>query len=190
MKEAPFQADRYYRILIALAGLAFLVFGLVRKPWESLDWGIFLGLILVIGFLNQHTTHLLHGEINLIQIVALGGGIILGPIPMAWATALGIFGGSIIRWFWLEKRTWRRFLRANTWIKIGYKSGLVNIPLILILSGSIFSSGLIADLVPDVWSVGLSPAILFVSLHGILFITNFLLKPAPTAFDLVSFRYA
>jgi K+-sensing histidine kinase KdpD len=182
MKKAPFQADRYYRILIALGGLVFLLFGILRGNWSNVDWEIFLLLSLVIGFLTQFSTHLLQGEINLIQVVALGGLFIVGPIPMAWATALGILGGSVFRWFGREKRTWRRFLKVNAWVKIGYKNGLVSIPLVLLLSGSIFSSGLTSDLISDGWKVDLTSAILYVSFHGILFIVNFFLKQKPSSF--------
>ncbi len=159
------QADRYYRIIIAISGFFLLIYGLIWFPQAEIHWGTLFILAIFAGLLIQFPTKLLKGEVGLVQIVALGGGFILSPSPTAWAIAFGMVAGIIFRWIVREKRSWRRLLRINAWINIGYKVGLICIP--LVISFSLYGHVIGTTVAPDfaIWTSGLILALTFAVLH-------------------------
>jgi PAS domain S-box-containing protein len=169
---APRQADRYYQIVIAFGGLAFLIYGLFINAQFDAKSGIFLLLTILAGLLIQYPFKLLQDEISLLPAVGLGGALIIGPVSAAWAISCGILCGYTYRWLIHEKRTWRRFLKPISWIKIGYKSGIIIIP--LFLSFAIF--GYSNKLLMNIWHAGLGMSAVFIVLHATLFGGFFIFK--------------
>ncbi len=189
--KPPHQADRYYRIIVAIGGLALLVYGLFRMPQIDIHLGIFLILAISAGILVQYPIKLVRGEVGLVQVVALGGGFIAGPVPTAWAIAFGMAAGYIFRWLVRGKRTWRRLLRINAWIKIGYGIGLISIPLVVTFSLFGFSERILSDPEVAIWTSGLLLTIIFAILHSGLYLGGFILQQHPATYpklrsDLVS----
>ncbi len=134
------QADQYYRIFIAIGGLALLVIGLFQISNIDFISGFFLILAIFAGVLVQYPIKLLCGEIGFVQIVALGGGFIVGPGPTAWAVAFGMVTGTLFRWLVREKSTWPHLIRINAWIKVGYEIGLITIPLMIAFPSSVYQT--------------------------------------------------
>ena len=178
--KSPSQVDHFYRIIIALGGLVLLIFGLFQLPQIDLHVGILLTIAIFAGFLIQYPIKLLEGEFGLIHVVALAGGLIVGAVPTAWAITLGLVTGFIIRWLAREKRSIRRLFKIKSWIKIGYKAGLICIPLILVFSSFGFSNEIFMEQAISVWGTGLWLAIAFAIFYSTLYIIGFLLQNPST----------
>ncbi len=170
------QAERYYRLILSIGGFFVLVYGLFWLPQIGFQLGILLILAIFAGLLVQFPTKLLQSEVSLVQAVALGGGFIIGPTPSAWAIALGMTAGIIFRWIIRERQNWRRLLRINSWIKIGYRVGIICIPLVVAFSIFGLSDGITTD--PDfaIWTTGLYVSATFAILHGGFLLGDYILK--------------
>jgi len=168
--------DRSYRIIVAISGFILLIYGLFRIPQVDVPPGILLTLGFFAAFLLQFPIKLLKGEFELVQIVTLASGFIVGGITAAWVIAIGIIIGFTFRCLVSEKRSWRRLLRINTWIKIGYKIGLSCIPLLLIFYFFEIPDQILVESNTNVWVSGLIPAISYSALFGILYLIHFLLQ--------------
>ncbi len=172
----PHQADRYYRIMIAIAGLASLIYSLRTIPQIGTHFGIFLLLALFAGYLIQYPIILLQNEITLIPLVALFGGFFLGPTPAIWAITMGIFSGFTFRWMAREGRTWRYLFSQNAWIKIGYKVGIICIPLVVTFSIFGYSNKLTENQEQTLWPSSLWVSAVFMGLYGVLLIGSFIIS--------------
>ncbi|MFC1996674.1 GAF domain-containing protein [Chloroflexota bacterium] len=170
---SPHMADRYYRIIVAIVGLAFLIYATLANPQIDINFGIFSLLVITAGVLIQLPILLLKNEISLIPVVALGGGLIAGPLPVAWAMTLGIFCGYTFWLIVLKKRSWRDFFTQQTWINIGYKVGIICIPLILTFSILGIVKNLTGNLEQFIWPLGFWPSFVFMVLYGLLITGSF-----------------
>jgi len=176
MKPAHFQAYRFYQVTIALTGWLIPLLSLWLGPENSVNPKLWVVFAFLVGLLVQFPTSLFHEEISLVHVVTLGSAFIIGPAAAVWTTAAGILGGFIVRWVIREKRSWRRFTHAQSWIKIGYKIGIICIPLSLAFFISDYPNGGLFDQNTTDWiSVTILAAIVTV-LHGILMIFGFLFR--------------
>ena len=89
--KTPLQADRYYQIIIAIAGLVLLIYSLFVYPPTDTNPVIFLLLAVLAGFLVQYPISLLQNEFTLIPLVALGGSLIVGSNTCSLGNHLGNF---------------------------------------------------------------------------------------------------
>jgi PAS domain S-box-containing protein len=168
--------------MIAIFGLALLIYALLAISQIDTSFGFFLLLAILAGFLIQYPIKLLQIETNLIPLIALGGGLIVGPIPTAWAITLGVICRYTFRWLVSEKKTWQYFFTHKTWITIGYSTGIVCIPLIVIFAIFGYSSSLVENLEQSIWPSGLWASIFFMGLHGALFFGGFIARNRPTPY--------
>ena len=182
MKAVHHQANRTYQVIVAIINLIILIGGLWSIPNAQANWGIILLVAILTGCLIQFPTKILREEINLIPVIALGGGFMVGPVPAAWATALGILGGYMVRWFAREKRSWRRYLHSNTWIKLGFKIGSLTLPLMISFFALGWQVGILSKPVESIWLVTTSISLIFVLLHGLLITGNFLFQQHPSSY--------
>ena len=176
------QAEQYYRLIVTLGGLILFAFGTINIPNIVIPVGILLILALFSGFLVQFPIKLLYGEICLVQIMALGGGFIVGPAFTAWAITLGMIAGYIIRWLVREKRTWRYLLQLGAWLKISYEIALICIPLIINFMLFGFSAGILTDPDLDIWRSGLLVMLVFGIMHGGLYLGRFFFSDRTNAY--------
>ena len=179
MKPAFENKQLIYQILIAISGLIVLILSLSSNQFEN--FGLSLVFALFIAILVHFPTRLLYEEVNLIHLVALVALFVFTPANITWTIALGIFGGYISRWIIFEKRSWRRFLKANPWLKIGYKIGIICIPIFVVSALiSLFNFDQ-SDGGGFSWTLIIISSMIFVFFHGLLLITGFGLQQPLTS---------
>ncbi len=125
-----------FKTLVALAALLLPILSALRNPptTETILAGIISALF--ISFLVNFPFFLLGQEITLVQVTALGTGLIYGNSTAVWGMTVGFILGGLLP----------RFLRSNsartlpipqknlTWFEAIYQLGLQTIPLALTFS--------------------------------------------------------
>ncbi len=181
MKNDLKSTSAIYHLIITVAGLALLIFTTFYMP-PRVWWGVLLAS--VIAFQVNFPLSWLHNEINLVQVLTLGLGLIFGPAVAGWAALIGIVAGSLFRQL-RGDHVGLRHLRG--WLDMGYASGIQIIPLVIALHASGWELGAANDsalrIWPDVWPSSLSeilyhalPVILFPLLQSALILSDVLLK--------------
>jgi signal transduction histidine kinase len=99
MKASSESWLKIYRSAVALAGAALLLYTTLRIPpdFKSADQALLLAISIAI--LLQFPLGLSAQKTSLIHVLVLGCGLLVGPTLAAWATALGILAGGLVRSF-------------------------------------------------------------------------------------------
>lgn len=158
-----------FRLIVTLAALAALAASAFAG--FSFNLGASLLIILFVAFQYNFPLNLSSSEVNLIQVVALGGGLVYGPSLACWATALGILLGYGIRILILGKPIRKTILNA------GFAIGLQVIPLATVYLLGDWKKGIafMPGGIHGAWVEALSPVLLFAVIHSTLFLLDFLL---------------
>ena len=113
MRKPTNQADRFYRIFIAIGGLILLAFNLNHLPQLTSSWEICLLIAFFTSIIVQFPTEIFESEIGLVQVVALGGGFIASLSSTIWAVALGMSIGYSFRWLTQDIKKWRDLFQSD-----------------------------------------------------------------------------
>lgn len=186
LKTIPRTKSYYYRLLIAVLGLAALFISATLLPSVNTNLWIVLVIVLFVAFLANFTVDLLLSEITLIQVVTLGGGLLYGPVTVAWAVACGLFLGNLVRQLHSGNQSRKSLLPESWWLDTGFSVGLNIIPLLIVLPTLGWIDGIAADpqAINQVWAVALVPALAFAGLHGLLFLVGFSLHRHRQTYDM------
>ncbi|MBU0512011.1 MAG: GAF domain-containing protein [Chloroflexi bacterium] len=187
MKPTPPTKNYYYRLLIAVLGLASLFVSTALFPAAKTTPWVALFIVFFVAFLANFPLDLLSSEITLVQVVTLGGGLLYGPVTVAWAVAFGLLLGNLNRQLHSENRSRKPLLTGAWWLDTGFSVGLNIIPLLIVLPILGWVDGIAADpqAIKQVWTVALVPALAFAGLHGVLFMLGFSLRRRRQTYDIL-----
>jgi two-component system, NtrC family, sensor histidine kinase KinB len=120
-----------FKILVALAAIAIPISDLYRNVPEN--EALLAGIIsaLFISFLVNFPFHLLGHEITLVQVIALGTGLIYGGSIAIWGMTAGFLLGAILARIIQTEPLPHNTLKNLSWGEIIYQLGLQTIPLAL-----------------------------------------------------------
>ncbi|RPI31485.1 MAG: GAF domain-containing protein, partial [Chloroflexota bacterium] len=169
-------AAHIYRLLVTVVVILLLVS--VTLLWTPSFYWVALVILFFVAFQYNFPLSLLNNEINLIHIIAMGGGLLYGPVVAGWSTALGIWLGYLIRRFNWFGQSQRSASTEEPYLNAGYTMGLQVIPLIIAL----FLSGGVQGIVTNPgssdqrWLPTLLPLALYAIIHSLLFLVDFLLS--------------
>jgi K+-sensing histidine kinase KdpD len=174
-----------FKSLIAIAAVLFPILSAIR--YAPTPETILAGLIsaLFISFLVNFPFFLLGREITLVQVTALGTGIIYGPSTTLWAMAVGFLLGAII------PRLLRAFPKASPALpspayhsfslgQLIYQLGLQTLPLVLTFVLFRWETGLAsAPGIPNPFTVG-ALTLVFACIHTLVIGLGLRLEPTYT----------
>lgn len=171
-------ATPYYRAMVTIVGIASLFIGtflLLPKQINSVAISlIFVFIVLLVNF----PLRLLLNEITMLQVVSLGGGLLYGAIPVAWAVLAGIFLGKLIYEIRSPRRDKKFLLPPSWWLDTSYAIGYNVLPLIIVNPGLgwVEKFNLNPSLTLHFWSNAYITVFAFSLLHGLLFLFNYYLQ--------------
>ncbi len=151
-------------------GLIFLGYGSIFYRPPEIHWGVLLLNVLFVAFLFNFHLDLQNYKVTLIQVVALGGGLLFGPVTTAWSVVAGIMLGYFVHQIqWME--------REHHYDWLDDIASLISINIIPLLVGLIpfgLANGLASGVIDrsTVWLDTTAPAIVFALAHGLLVLLN------------------
>ncbi len=166
--------SRVFRLLIAIAGIAFLLISNFQNPLKIEHLNSVFILSLFIAAQLVFPIGLSAAEISLIHVSILGGGLLFGLSTAGWAALIGIFGGLFLRQQLLIKfgstnrHTTYPMLLAGSLVGLNVISLAVGL-ITLNLESGYFLHG--SNLTPS-WPTSLAICLAFAVLHTTLFLSD------------------
>ncbi|HEX9029181.1 MAG TPA: hypothetical protein VF823_08400, partial [Anaerolineales bacterium] len=121
--------ERIYRWLVIFAGFALLLWMTFRFPMDiQLGFMAFIALFILMQY--GLPLRLLGNEINLIQIISLGGGLLYGAPTAGWSVVVGVFLGRILRKRWPSRLNRMDRAAAYSWQNAAFNAGRQNLALL------------------------------------------------------------
>ena len=147
-------------------------------PWFGLVIALF------VAFLTNFPLTIFGREVYLFQVITLGGGLLYGPMTAAWAAAVGILLGFLIRSSGQIGATFLPSSKPTGWFERIYILSRHNAALLDALFISSFRTGIAAGGATSASSldwinVGI-PLLVFPLLHAILFLADAILRSQRT----------
>jgi len=169
MKAIRHERHFFFRASIILISLSILA--LSALPGLQLN-GQFWPAITAVGFvifLANFPLSIFLGEVTLISVVTLGGGLIFGLQTTIWIIASGTSLGYCIRRIYQSVPIVSHSKASEWWLNLGFEVGINVVPIALaftILGNPEMTVYNMAG--GKVWGMATLPAIAFVLLHGLL----------------------
>ncbi len=164
------KAQKNFRLVVTVAGLALLLVGSLWAPLSTLTFlpyalifGLFIAFQVIFPF------QLLGDEISLIHVLTLGSGLLFGPVLPAWAAVFGMPLGYLLR-LQRSRPSPRWIGEREILFTIGAQvSAIISVFLVFNWPyGIVFSS----ETLSLEWPRALGVMLLFAVLHGGLFLLD------------------
>jgi PAS domain S-box-containing protein len=158
-----------FHLLLTLLGLVLTILGSIFYLPPNIQWGVLILNSLFIAFLFNFHLDLQNHKITLIQVVALGGALLYGPLPSAWSVIGGVLLGYFIHQIqWIERGHQYHWLND-----IGALIGMNILPLMVFIPFGMVN-GLAQGTIDrsTVWLDTTGPVLIFSMVHGVLFLLN------------------
>jgi signal transduction histidine kinase/transcriptional regulator with GAF, ATPase, and Fis domain len=173
------KAGVLFRVAAAVAGGVWLVAASLQAP-SSLTLTPWIKIVFFLAAFLQtlFPLRLLNSEIYFIHITILGGGLLFGGVPTAWAVVGGILLGFAVRQRWAPFRSSPPYRSwSEMWLSAGHICGRQ----VLALFTALYIAGFPLWVAPLTGSSGdtspiLAALALFAGLHGGLFLMDYFLS--------------
>lgn len=171
-----------YRLLVASAGLILLAISSFLTPAPTLDYGALAVIAFFVAFQVNFSLELLHSEISLVHVLALGGGLLYGTATTGWGLALGITTGYLLRNVWQNSPARRAQSAHPARLEVGFVLGWNILPLVITTLSLGWLNGLPQNLsgTAEVWRSTLAASLLFGVVHSGIFLGDIRLRKART----------
>ena len=167
-----------YRVLVAAAGLVLLTISTLLAPAQTFNWGAMAVIAFFVAFQVNFSLELLHSEISLVHVLALGGGLLYGTATTGWGLALGILAGYLLRGLWAKSPARMTLANPPNRLEVGFVLGWNILPLVITTLSLGWLTGIPQDLTGpnEVWRSTLASSLLFGVVHSGIFLGDLRLR--------------